>query len=77
MQTIGSAATAPHQGSSSVTPGPMAPSSSAVKVPVSEMSAEDWITRRETLSHYLAPYADIPGTDSTDPSVKEELEHRT
>ena len=44
------------------------------KGPCFEMSAEDWITHRETLSHYLAPYEDIPGVDSTDPFVKVDWE---
>jgi len=40
------------------------------KGPCFEMTAEDWLTHRENLSHYLAPYEDIPGVDSSDPFVK-------
>ncbi len=38
--------------------------------PCFEMTAEDWITHRATLSRYLAPYEDIPGADSRDPTFK-------
>jgi len=38
--------------------------------PCFEMTAEDWLTHRENLSHYLAPYEDIPGIDSSDPFVQ-------
>jgi hypothetical protein len=33
-----------------------------------EMSAEDWVTHRPILAHYLAPYEDIPGHECQDPS---------
>ena len=38
--------------------------------PCLEMKEEDWLTHRENLSHYLAPYEDIPGIDGSDPFVK-------
>jgi hypothetical protein len=38
--------------------------------PCFEMTAEDWLTHRINLSHYLSPYEDIPGLDSSDPFVK-------
>jgi len=38
--------------------------------PCFEMTAEDWGTLRVILSHYLAPYEDIPGIDSSDPFVE-------
>ncbi|MFA6107962.1 MAG: hypothetical protein WDA75_04245 [Candidatus Latescibacterota bacterium] len=38
--------------------------------PCFEMTALDWLTHRENLSHYLAPYEDIPGIDASDPFVK-------
>ncbi|MEW6755963.1 MAG: hypothetical protein AB1505_34035, partial [Candidatus Latescibacterota bacterium] len=38
--------------------------------PCLEMTALDWLTHRENLSHYLAPYEDIPGIDGSDPFVK-------
>ena len=34
-----------------------------------EMSAEDWSTHRKDLSHYPAPYEDIPGFEQADPSA--------
>lgn len=40
------------------------------KGPCFEMTALDWLTHRENLSHYLSPYEDIPGLDATDPFVK-------
>ena len=40
------------------------------KGPCLEMTAEDWLTHRENLSHYLSPYEDVPGLDSSDPFVK-------
>jgi hypothetical protein len=39
------------------------------KGPRFEMTAEDWITHRPVLAHYLAPYEDIPGVDRGDPFV--------
>ncbi len=38
--------------------------------PCFAMTAEDWLTHRENLSHYLAPYEDIPGVDAADPFAK-------
>lgn len=32
-----------------------------------EMTAEDWVTHRPVLAHYLSPYEDVPGFDFTDP----------
>ena len=37
------------------------------KGPCFEMTAEDWVTHRENLSHYLSPYEDLPGIDGSDP----------
>lgn len=37
------------------------------KGPRFEMTAEDWVTHRPVLAHYLAPYEDIPGVDTADP----------
>jgi hypothetical protein len=37
--------------------------------PIFEMTAEDWVTHRPVLAHYLAPYEDIPGVNSDDPLV--------
>jgi hypothetical protein len=34
-----------------------------------EMTAEDWVTHRPILAHYLAPYEDIQGVESSDPFV--------
>ena len=31
------------------------------------MSAEDWVTHRPVLAHYLAPYEDVPGEECDDP----------
>ena len=38
--------------------------------PCLEMKWEDWVTHRDNLSPYLAPYEDIPGHESDDPFVK-------
>jgi hypothetical protein len=35
--------------------------------PRSEMTAEDWVTHRPVLAHYLSPYEDVPGLESHDP----------
>jgi hypothetical protein len=32
-----------------------------------EMSGVDWVTHRPILAHYLCPYEDLPGLDTTDP----------
>jgi hypothetical protein len=39
------------------------------KGPRFEMTAEDWVTHRPVLAHYLAPYEDISGVDGADPLV--------
>lgn len=31
------------------------------------MTAEDWVTHRPVLAHYLCPYEDLPGLDPNDP----------
>ncbi len=38
--------------------------------PCLEMQWDDWVTHRDNLSPYLAPYEDIPGHESDDPFVK-------
>jgi hypothetical protein len=38
--------------------------------PCFEMQWDDWVTHRDNLSPYLAPYEDIPGHESDDPFVK-------
>ena len=38
--------------------------------PCLEMKWDDWVTHRDNLSPYLAPYEDIPGHESDDPFVK-------
>ena len=38
--------------------------------PCMEMKWDDWVTHRDNLSPYLAPYEDIPGHESDDPFVK-------
>ncbi len=35
--------------------------------PRSAMSAEDWVTHRPVLAHYLSPYEDVPGAECADP----------
>lgn len=32
-----------------------------------EMTAEDWVTHRPILAHYLSPYEDVPGCELDDP----------
>ena len=44
------------------------------KGPCFEMTAEDWTTHRQNMSHYLAPYEDIPGVDGSDPFFKVDWE---
>ena len=36
-----------------------------------EMSAEDWVTHRPVLAHYLSPYEDVPGFDFTGDPLKQ------
>jgi hypothetical protein len=33
------------------------------------MTAEDWVTHRPILAHYLSPYEDVPGLDPDDPQA--------
>ncbi|MBN1640863.1 MAG: hypothetical protein JXA09_06485 [Anaerolineae bacterium] len=35
--------------------------------PRAEMTAEDWVTHRPILAHYLSPYEDVPGHACSDP----------